>query len=188
MNHREVFERRNGHLNTRDTNGGNRERGKEREREVADSISKLGPVASVPRINRVKRFQLRNTRALDNADQIEPCIGDGSRTVGKSKQRQHRPLRPHFGVIGTRPFQLRKRQNYIADGTRADQKPAQGYFRPYSLRAFSRRTMRASSTARSRLIWLSRTMPVSAMPSASLPVTLAMYPASSHPLSGGPNG
>src|SRR5439155_13183692 len=57
------------------------------------------------------------------------------------------------------------------------------YFNLYSFRALSRRTMRASSTARSRVMVLSRSISVSARPSASRPVAAAMNPASSHPSS-----
>lgn len=46
---------------------------------------------------------------LGDAHQIEPGIGDGSRPVGETDQRQYGSLRPNFGVIRAKGFHLRQR-------------------------------------------------------------------------------
>lgn len=174
MDDSKILNRRVRHINARNARARNRQRRKERERQMPHRISKLGPIGPVPGIDRVERFELRNLRALDHAHQVEPRVRDGPRSIRESQQRQHRPRGPDFRVIRARSFEFGQRENHIANRARTNQQPPQDYFKPYSLRALSRRTMRASSIARSRVISRSRIMPVSAIPSASRPVTLAM--------------
>jgi len=152
MNHREVFDRRRGHVDMGHADGRNRERRKESERKMPDRLAEVRPIRPVPGINRIERCELRDARIVGHTKQIQPRIRYRARAIGKPDQRQHRALRPHLGVIPPRALQLRKRQNHVADRARPNQQTAQGYFKPYSLRAFSRRTMRASSVARSRVI------------------------------------
>ncbi len=174
MNDSEILRLRRRHFNPRDPAVRNRQRRKERERQMAHRVSKLRPIRPIPGIDRVERFKLRNPRALDHPNQIEPRIRDRPCSICETKQWQHWPRRPDFRVIRARTFELGKREDHIANRTRTNQQPPQDYFKPYSLRALSRRTIRASSIARSRVISRSRIIPVSAMPSASRPVTLAM--------------
>ncbi len=56
------------------------------------------------------------------------------------------------------------------------------YQNPYNFAAFSRSTIRASSTARPREISPSRTIPLSASASAFRPVTALSVPVSAHPM------
>jgi hypothetical protein len=172
VNDSEVLPRRR-HCNPRNPAVPNRQRRKKREGKMPDRVSKLRPLRPVPGINRIERLELRNSRALHHTYQIEPRIHDRPRSIRETKQRQHRPRRPDFRVFRAPSLQFRKRENHIANRARSNQQPPQDYFNPYSLRALSRRTIRASSIARSRVISRSRIIPVSAIPSASRPVALA---------------
>src|SRR5437879_1214408 len=132
-------------------------------------VTKLGTAGPVPGVDRVERFERDDAGVFDHAHQIEASVGDGPRAIGKADQRQHRARSPDLGVIGAGGFKRGQRKNAVADRTGPDQQSPH-YFKPYRRRALSRRTMRASSTALSRVISLSRSMPVSARPNASRPV------------------
>ena len=155
---------------------------------MPDGVAKFRAIGPVPGINGVERFERGDWGIFDDADQVKAGVGNRPDTVGKTNQREHRAGRPDLGVIRARSFELRQREDHVADGAGTDQQASTHYFRLYSFRAFSRRTMRASSTARSRVTSLSRIIPVNAIPSASRPVVLASQPASSHPISGGAKG
>jgi len=140
---------------------------------MANCVAKFWLCRAVPGIDRVEGVELGDACAFDYAQQVESCIGDGAGAIGEADQREHRARRPNLSVFGARCFEGGKRKDHIADRAGANEQTAH-YFRPYSLRALSRSTIRASSTARSRVIWLSRSMPVSASPSASRLDTFAM--------------
>ena len=189
MNRDEIFDGRGGHGNFRVAAARNRKRREKSKRQMRDRGAKFGAIRAVPGIDGVERFEFGDARVVEHAKQVEPGVGDGAGAIDGADQRQNRAGSPDLGVVGARRFHFRKPEDHVANGAGPDQESAvQDYFRPYSLRAFSRSTMRASSTARSREISLSRTIPVSAMPSASRPVTLAIQPASSQPASGGAKG
>lgn len=188
MNHGEIVAAEFGHRDFRLASERNRERRKKCKGKMGDSFAKLRAIGAVPGINRIEGFERGDRRVIHHAHQIEAGVGNGAGAIGKSDQRKHRTRRPHFGVFSARGFQFRKSENHVADRAGTDEKTSQDYFKPYSLRALSRSTIRASSTARSRVISSSCSMPVSAIPSASRPVTLAMKPASSQPESGGAKG
>lgn len=145
----------------------------EGEGEMANCVTKVRARGAVPGINRVEGVEHGNVGFFHDAQQVESCIGDGASAIGEADQREHRARNPDLGVIGARGFERGERQNHVADRSGANEQTPH-YFKPYSLRALSRSTMRASSTARSRVIWVSRSMPVSASPSASRLDTLAM--------------
>ena len=144
-------------------------RGKELKGKVRDRLAKLAPLGSVPRIDRVEVVESRAARPVDDAKQIEACVGDGSRLIGKKKKRKNGARSPDLGVIGARGFERRKREDHVADRAGTNQQTPH-YRSPYSLRAFSRNTIFASSMARSLEISSSRNIPVRAIPNASRPV------------------
>jgi hypothetical protein len=125
VNHGEVFNvgRRDTLRNEdgRDAFPGRRERGEKREREMADGVAKFGAVRSVPGIDGVEGFQLRDARVFDHADQIQARIGDGSGAVGEADQRKQRARGPDFGIRRPSSFQGRKRKDDVADGARTDE-------------------------------------------------------------------
>ena len=94
---------------------GRRQRGKERERKMADSVAKFGTVRSVPGIDGVERLQLRNAGAFDHSDQIQASIGESAGAIGEADQGQQGARRPHFGVIGARSFERGERKDDVAD-------------------------------------------------------------------------
>ena len=98
----------------------------ERERKMAHSVSKLRTVRSVPRVNRVERFQLRDASPFHDAHQIQASIGDSPGAIGEADQRQHRTRRPDFGITRPRRFQRRKRKNDVADRARPNQQATTG--------------------------------------------------------------
>ncbi len=174
MNHGNIFHRPRRNVDTRDALSRYGKRREKFERQMSDGVAKLRATRTIPGINRIERLELSHPRVIYDANQVKPRVGNRSSAIRKSQQRQHRSGSPDFRILGPRLFQFGKRKNHIADSPWTNQQAAQDYFKPYSLRALSRRTMRASSSARSRVISLSRIIPVSAMASASLPVTLAM--------------
>jgi len=99
-----------------------RKRRKKRERKMPDSLTKFGPVRSVPGINRVEAFQLRDASTIHYAQQFEARIGDSPRAIREPYEREHRPRNPHFCVIDAGSFQRGKRKNDVADRAWADEK------------------------------------------------------------------
>lgn len=188
MNRGESLDGRRRHFNHGRSPGLKRERGKERERQMAHGFAKLLALGAVPGVDGIKLTKRVERSAIDNADQVKRRVRDRARAVGKADQRENRALGPDFRKFGARRFKLGQGKDHVADGAGANQKTAIHYFKWYSLRALSRSTMRANSNARSRVISLSRNIPVNARPSASRPVALAKYAASSQPISGGANG
>ena len=121
MDRGESFDRRGRDFDPRNRTGLKRECGKERERQGAHCIAKLRSIGAVPGINRVERTKRVERSAFHNAYQVEAGVGDGSRAAGEADQRQNGALGPHFGVIGTRGFQLGQRKNHVADRAGANQ-------------------------------------------------------------------
>ena len=103
---------------------GRRQRGEERERKMAHSISKLRTMGPVPGIDGVERFELRDAGAFHDSHQIQASIGDSPGAVGEADQRQHRTRRPDFGVGRARSFERGKRKDNVADRARPNQQPA----------------------------------------------------------------
>jgi len=104
-----------------DSFGGRRQSRKEREREMAQSISKLRTMGPVPAIDRVERFQLWDAGAFHDAHQIQAGIGNCAGAVCKANQGKHRARRPYFGVLGAGLFQGRKGKNDVANGSRPNE-------------------------------------------------------------------
>jgi hypothetical protein len=150
-----------------------RQRGEKGEGQVAHHRAEFGALVAVPGVDRIETLNRRRGSTVDNAHKIESRVGDGARTIGETNQWERGSRRPDFGVLGAGRLKRREREDYVADGAGANQQPPH-YFRPYSLRALSRSTMRASPAARSRVISPSESMPVSAIPSAVRPACAEM--------------
>jgi len=114
--------RRNGY--PRDPFGGRRKRRKKREREMPDRVAEFQAVRSVPGIDGVERFQLRDAGILCHSDQIQAGIGKRPRTISEANQRKQRPRRPDFRISGAGGFERGKREDDVADGSRPDKQPA----------------------------------------------------------------
>src|ERR1700676_4837824 len=69
MNHGDVFGRLRGYGDARDAFG-RRECGKKREWQVADRVAEFGTVRSIPGIDGLEGFQLRNAGAFHYSHQI----------------------------------------------------------------------------------------------------------------------
>ena len=89
---------------------------------MPDGIAKLGTVRTVPGIDGIKVFELRDAGTFDHADQVESGVGDGACAIGKANQRKHRARSPDFGVIGAGGFESGQGKNHIADGARTNEK------------------------------------------------------------------
>jgi len=124
MNDREVLNRLWRDSDTRDSLHRRRQRREEREWKMAHGTSKLRTIGPVPGIDGIERFELRNVGAIHDSDQIQTSVGNRACTVGEADQREHRARRPDFGVIGASGFEGGKREDDVADRTRADQKTA----------------------------------------------------------------
>jgi hypothetical protein len=172
MNDNEVFHRCGRNGDAGDSFGRRRQGGEERERQVLDSLAKLGPFRSIPRINGVESFERRHTGLFHDSHQVQAGIRDRPSAVGKSNQGQNRSRRPDFRVVRAGGFERGQGQDDVSDRAGAYQESS--HFSLYSVRALSRSTMRANSTALARSISPSRSIPVSAMPSASRPVVAAI--------------
>jgi hypothetical protein len=122
----EVLRRGRWNLDTRNAFPGRRQRGEKREREMADGVPKFGPVRSVPGIDGVESFQLRDASAFDYAEQIQARIGDGSGAVGEADQRKQRARGPDFGIRRAGSFQSGKRKDHVADGAGTDEEATTG--------------------------------------------------------------
>src|ERR1700733_15099451 len=159
-----------------------RQRRKESKREMRHGRAEIGAVRSIPGINRIEGFERGFCRgpasAVNHAHQIEAGIGDGSGAVRKADQREQRAWRPDLGIVCARVFERRQGKNHVSDGARSNKKTPNKkpprHLSLYKARALSRSTMRASSEAHARMISPSRSMPVRAIASASLPVWAAM--------------
>ncbi len=101
-----------------------RERRKERERKIAHRIAKIRTIGAIPGVNGIEWAQCVERSLVDDADQVEAGVGDGSRAAGEAEQWQNRALRPDFGIFGSRRFQLRQRENHISDGAGSNQQSA----------------------------------------------------------------
>jgi len=101
---REVFDRRGWDSDVRDSLRGRRERGEKRERKMLDGIAKFRPIRSVPGIDRVEGFEIRDACAFDDADQIQTSVRQRSCAIGKVNQGEHRARRPDLGIVGARGF------------------------------------------------------------------------------------
>ena len=101
--------------------GRERQRGEKREGQVTDGIAELGTIGSVPGINRIERFELRDPRAVDDAEEIQTGVGDRASAAGKSDQRQDRARSPDFGVIRTGGLESGQGEDTIADRSRTDE-------------------------------------------------------------------
>ncbi len=108
----------------RNTFAGRRERGEKRERKIADGVAEFGPVGSVPGIDGVEGFELRDARVLDHAKQVQASIGKSPGAVGEADQWKQRPWSPNFGVTSTGSFERGERKNDVADRSRAYEKSA----------------------------------------------------------------
>jgi len=67
MDRGEIFDRRGLDFDLRNRTGLKRERGKERERQVAHGVAKLLAIRPVPGINRIERAQRVERRVFHNA-------------------------------------------------------------------------------------------------------------------------
>lgn len=124
MDHGEILPRSRWNRNARDAFGGRRKRGEKRKGQMPHGLAKLGTVRSVPGIDGVERWQLRDPGAFDDAQQVEAGIGDRAGAVSETDQREQRAGSPDFGVSGARGFESGQREDDIADGAGANQEPA----------------------------------------------------------------
>jgi len=126
MDHREVFDRPGRDSNARDSLGGRRERGEERERKMLHGVAEFRTVRSVPGINGIERFKLRDAGAFGDAHQIQRGVRKRPDPIGEADQGQHRARSPDFGIRGAGGFQSGERKNDVADRPRPDQKATTG--------------------------------------------------------------
>lgn len=124
MDHSEISLRRGRDGNPRDPFLRRRERGEEREGKTTDGFAKLGTVGSVPGVDRIEGFELRDAGVFYHAQKIEACVGDGSGAVGEADQRKHGTRGPDFGVSGAGGFECGQRQDDVADGAGSNEKAA----------------------------------------------------------------
>ena len=122
MDHDEILPGSGRNRNARDAFGGRRKRGKKSKRQMPDRIAELRAVGSVPGIDRIEGFQLRDPRSFHHAEQVQARIGDGARAVGEADQRKDGAGSPDFGVVGARGFQRGQGEDHIANGARPDEK------------------------------------------------------------------
>ena len=103
---------------------GNWQRGKKRERQVADRMAELRAIGPVPGINGIEGFEVGHAGLVEHADQVQAGIGDGAGAVGKAEQRQHTARRPNLGVIGASGFEGGERKDAVANCARTNQQSA----------------------------------------------------------------
>jgi hypothetical protein len=121
MDDREVLNRCGWNSNVRNPFGGRRKRWEKREREMPDSVAEFSAVRSVPGIDGVERFQLRDAGPFHHSDQIQASIGKSPGAVGKTYQGEQWARGPDFGVRRARCFEGGKRKNDVADRSRPNQ-------------------------------------------------------------------
>jgi hypothetical protein len=126
MNDREVLSGRLRDDNPRDSFRGRRKRREKREREMANSISKLRTMCPVPGMDGVERFELGDAGAFHDAHQIQASVGDSSSTICEADQRERRARRPDFGVSRPSRFKRGERKNNVADRARPNEQPTTG--------------------------------------------------------------
>jgi hypothetical protein len=64
----------------------NWQRGKKRERQMADRMAELRAIGPVPGIDGIEGFELGNAGVVEHADQVQAGIGDRAGAVGKAEQ------------------------------------------------------------------------------------------------------
>jgi hypothetical protein len=92
----------------RDTFHRRRQRGEERKWKLTDGIAKFRTVRSVPGMDGVERFQLREAGPFHYSHQIQASVGKSPGAIRETNQRQHRARRPDFGVRCSGGFESRK--------------------------------------------------------------------------------
>ena len=105
MDHGEILPGSGRNRNARDAFGGRWKGGEKSERQMPDRIAELRAVGSVPGIDGIESFQLRDPRSFHHAEQVQARIGDGARAVGEAYQGKHGAGRPDLRVIGARGFE-----------------------------------------------------------------------------------
>ena len=110
MDDRKVLSGRRWHGNVRDSFGGRRQRGEKREWKMPHGVAKFGTIRSIPGMDGVESFELRNPSVFQYSHQIQTRIGNGPGTIGEANQRQHRTRRPDFGVSRARSFECREQR------------------------------------------------------------------------------
>jgi hypothetical protein len=105
----------------RDPFGRRRKRGEKCKREMADRIAKFGTVRSVPGIDGVECFKLRDAGSFYHAHQIQAGIGNRAGAMGEADEGKQRARGPHFGVIGSSSLERWKGKDDVADRARPDQ-------------------------------------------------------------------
>jgi hypothetical protein len=118
MDDREVPDGCGRNSDVRNPFGGRRQRREKREREMAQSISKLRTMGPVPGIDRVERFELRDAGSFHHSHQIQAGIGNRSGAVRKANQGQHRTRSPDLGVNRACGLECGKRKNDVANRAR----------------------------------------------------------------------
>jgi len=126
MNDGEVLLRRLGNRNARNPFRGRRQRWEERERKMAYSIPKLRTMGSVPGINGVECFELRDASPFHHSHQVQAGIGNSARAVGKANQREQGTRRPYLGKSSPGRFQRGERKNNVAYRSRPNQETSTG--------------------------------------------------------------
>jgi len=121
MDHGEILTSSRRDRNARDAFGRRRKCGKECEGQMTDRFAELGAVRTVPGIDGIEVFELRDAGTFDHADQVESGVGDGACAIGKANQRKHRARSPDFGVIDASGFESGQGKNDVADGAGPDE-------------------------------------------------------------------
>ena len=96
---------------------------------MTDGFAKFRVLGPVPGVDRIEPTERGDLRAGQDANQIQARIGDGAGAIGKTDERKHSAWRPYFGVVRTGGFELRQREDAIADGARTNEQTAVHYFR-----------------------------------------------------------
>jgi hypothetical protein len=124
VDRREIANGRGGHLYARLGRAGNRERRKERERQMRHGVAKFLAVRAVPGINGIEGLKRGDAGVFEHADQVEAGVGDGAGPVDAADQRENGARRPDFGIVRFRRFHLRQPEDHVADRTGTDQQPS----------------------------------------------------------------
>jgi hypothetical protein len=124
MDDREVFRARGRDGDSRDPFNGRRERGKKRERQITDGVTKFGTIRPVPGIDGIECCKLRHAGVFDHAQQIQPRIGDSPGAIRKADQGKKGARGPDFGINGAGRFQGREGKDDVPDRAGANQQAA----------------------------------------------------------------
>jgi len=85
MNHGNIFQRSRRNVDARDALSRYGKRREKFERQMRHRVAKLQAIRTIPGINRIERLELSHPRVIHDANQVEPCVGNRSRSIRKSQ-------------------------------------------------------------------------------------------------------